>query len=122
MPLPGCWPECHLTRGGALLRCISRCWLRVLGRWVGFEKPGFSGECYVLEKGLYAEPDDWGALSFRMASIQPVFYVSENCSKTERLDFVFILLTLSVLCSAGLDGGTNQEQGTRCDFTVDCVI
>lgn len=47
----------------------------MLGRWVGFEKPGFSGECYVLEKGLYADPDDWGALNFKMSSIQPVFYV-----------------------------------------------
>ncbi|XP_060938951.1 titin homolog [Limanda limanda] len=43
------------------------------GVWVAFEKPGFSGELYVLEKGLYACPDDWGAQNFKISSIQPVF-------------------------------------------------
>lgn len=61
---------------GRISCCISGylC-LRVLGRWVGFEKPGFSGESYILEKGLYADPEDWGALNYKMSSIQPVFYV-----------------------------------------------
>uniref|UniRef100_A0A3B3ZS30 Beta/gamma crystallin 'Greek key' domain-containing protein n=1 Tax=Periophthalmus magnuspinnatus TaxID=409849 RepID=A0A3B3ZS30_9GOBI len=45
------------------------------GVWVAFEKPGFCGELYVLEKGLYASPEDWGALNFRISSIQPVFYI-----------------------------------------------
>ncbi|XP_070835547.1 beta/gamma crystallin domain-containing protein 1 [Chaetodon trifascialis] len=44
------------------------------GVWVGFEKPGFSGELYVLEKGLYASPEDWGALNFKISSIQPIFH------------------------------------------------
>ncbi|XP_051252202.1 uncharacterized protein crybg1a isoform X1 [Dicentrarchus labrax] len=44
------------------------------GVWVGFEKPGFSGELYILEKGLYASPEDWGALNFKISSIQPVFH------------------------------------------------
>ncbi|KAM3594732.1 uncharacterized protein V6R79_013111 [Siganus canaliculatus] len=43
------------------------------GVWVGFEKPGFSGELYILEKGLYASPEDWGALNYKISSIQPVF-------------------------------------------------
>ncbi|KAK2825887.1 hypothetical protein Q5P01_020101 [Channa striata] len=30
------------------------------GVWVAFEQPGFSGQLYVLEKGLYASPEDWG--------------------------------------------------------------
>ncbi|KAF0044804.1 hypothetical protein F2P81_003962 [Scophthalmus maximus] len=45
------------------------------GVWVAFEKPGFSGELYVLEKGLYANPEDWGAQNFKISSIQPVFHV-----------------------------------------------
>ncbi|XP_055086953.1 uncharacterized protein crybg1a isoform X2 [Periophthalmus magnuspinnatus] len=53
------------------------------GVWVAFEKPGFCGELYVLEKGLYASPEDWGALNFRISSIQPVFYDSMN--KTSKL-------------------------------------
>ncbi|TNN62029.1 Absent in melanoma 1 protein [Liparis tanakae] len=44
------------------------------GVWVGFEKPGFSGELYVLERGLYADPQDWGAPNFKISSIQPVFH------------------------------------------------
>ncbi|XP_018550610.1 LOW QUALITY PROTEIN: beta/gamma crystallin domain-containing protein 1 [Lates calcarifer] len=44
------------------------------GVWVAFENPGFSGEVYVLEKGLYANPEDWGAQNFKISSIQPVFH------------------------------------------------
>uniref|UniRef100_A0A3B4VC31 Crystallin beta-gamma domain containing 1a n=1 Tax=Seriola dumerili TaxID=41447 RepID=A0A3B4VC31_SERDU len=44
------------------------------GVWVGFEKPGFNGELYVLEKGLYTSPEDWGAQNFKISSIQPVFH------------------------------------------------
>ncbi|XP_078132947.1 uncharacterized protein crybg1a isoform X1 [Sander vitreus] len=44
------------------------------GVWVAFEKPGFSGELYVLERGLYASPEDWGAQNFKISSIQPVFH------------------------------------------------
>ncbi|XP_042356279.1 beta/gamma crystallin domain-containing protein 1 isoform X2 [Plectropomus leopardus] len=44
------------------------------GVWVAFEKPGFSGELYVLERGLYASPEDWGAQNYMMSSILPVFH------------------------------------------------
>ncbi|XP_055361484.1 uncharacterized protein crybg1a isoform X2 [Betta splendens] len=46
------------------------------GVWVAFEQPGFSGELYVLEKGLYASPEDWGAQTCKISSIQPVFHDS----------------------------------------------
>lgn len=52
-----------------LLRLLCFC------RWVAFEKPGFSGEPYILEKGLYASPEDWGASSHKMSSIQPILHV-----------------------------------------------
>nr|XP_023682334.1 beta/gamma crystallin domain-containing protein 1-like [Paramormyrops kingsleyae]XP_023682335.1 beta/gamma crystallin domain-containing protein 1-like [Paramormyrops kingsleyae] len=42
------------------------------GVWVAFEEPGFSGDMYVLEKGLYGNPEDWGAQSTQILSIQPV--------------------------------------------------
>uniref|UniRef100_M4AW82 Crystallin beta-gamma domain containing 1a n=1 Tax=Xiphophorus maculatus TaxID=8083 RepID=M4AW82_XIPMA len=45
------------------------------GVWVAFEEPGFSGELYVLEKGMYSNPEDWGAQNFRISSIQPIFHV-----------------------------------------------
>ncbi|XP_033982158.1 microtubule-associated protein futsch isoform X1 [Trematomus bernacchii] len=44
------------------------------GVWVCFEQPGFSGELYVLERGLYAGPEDWGAQNPKISSIQPVFH------------------------------------------------
>ncbi|KAM9707716.1 uncharacterized protein crybg1a [Menidia menidia] len=44
------------------------------GVWVAFEQPGFSGELYVLEKGIYATPEDWGAHNSKILSIQPVFH------------------------------------------------
>ncbi|XP_034755553.1 beta/gamma crystallin domain-containing protein 1-like isoform X2 [Etheostoma cragini] len=42
------------------------------GVWVVFEEPGFCGECYILEKGLYGSPEDWGALQPRVGSAMPV--------------------------------------------------
>uniref|UniRef100_A0A3Q2P3K8 Beta/gamma crystallin 'Greek key' domain-containing protein n=1 Tax=Fundulus heteroclitus TaxID=8078 RepID=A0A3Q2P3K8_FUNHE len=45
------------------------------GVWVAFAEPGFCGELYVLEKGLYSNPEDWGAKNFRISSIQPIFHL-----------------------------------------------
>ncbi|XP_037096679.1 titin isoform X3 [Syngnathus acus] len=43
------------------------------GVWVAFENSAFSGELYILERGLYLCPEDWGAQNFKISSIQPVF-------------------------------------------------
>ncbi|CAB1330724.1 unnamed protein product, partial [Coregonus sp. 'balchen'] len=43
------------------------------GVWVAFENPGFSGELYILEKGLYGSPEDWGGQNLQISSLQPVF-------------------------------------------------
>ncbi|KAL6478267.1 hypothetical protein MHYP_G00141020 [Metynnis hypsauchen] len=43
------------------------------GVWVAFENAAFSGELYVLEKGLYGSPEDWGAQNHKISSLQPVF-------------------------------------------------
>ncbi|KAM6915031.1 uncharacterized protein FYW49_009916 [Xenentodon cancila] len=52
------------------------------GVWVMFEEPGFCGESYVLERGLYGSPEDWGALRHRAGSIMPVLVDDfENSSK-----------------------------------------
>ncbi|XP_026066031.1 beta/gamma crystallin domain-containing protein 1-like [Carassius auratus] len=42
------------------------------GVWVVFEDPWFSGQQYVLEKGLYGSPEDWGAAHSRISSVIPV--------------------------------------------------
>lgn len=44
-------------------------------RWVAYQKVGFSGEQYVLEKGVYRNCDDWGAGNSALASLQPVLQV-----------------------------------------------
>ncbi|XP_059366425.1 beta/gamma crystallin domain-containing protein 1-like [Carassius carassius] len=46
------------------------------GVWVVFEGPGFSGQQYVLEKGLYGSPEDWGSSHSRVCSAIPV--IPEN--------------------------------------------
>ncbi|TKS75560.1 Beta/gamma crystallin domain-containing protein 1 [Collichthys lucidus] len=52
------------------------------GVWVVFEEPGFCGEPYILEKGLYGNPEDWGALQHRVASAMPVvLFDFENADK-----------------------------------------
>ncbi|KAM4600991.1 uncharacterized protein ACJ7VT_020852 isoform 2-T2 [Polymixia lowei] len=52
------------------------------GVWVAFEEPGFSGELYVMEKGLYGGPEDWGSLRPRIASVMPVVLDAfENSAK-----------------------------------------
>ncbi|XP_060946966.1 beta/gamma crystallin domain-containing protein 1-like isoform X2 [Limanda limanda] len=52
------------------------------GVWVVFEEPGFCGESYILEKGLYGSPEDWGGLQPRVASAMPVILDDfENTAK-----------------------------------------
>ncbi|XP_022045074.2 beta/gamma crystallin domain-containing protein 1-like [Acanthochromis polyacanthus] len=52
------------------------------GVWVVFELPGFCGEAYVLEKGLYGSPEDWGALQDRIGSTMNVMLEDfENTAK-----------------------------------------
>uniref|UniRef100_A0A3Q2Q011 Absent in melanoma 1 protein n=1 Tax=Fundulus heteroclitus TaxID=8078 RepID=A0A3Q2Q011_FUNHE len=47
----------------------------ISGVWVVFEEPDFCGEPYVLEKGLYGSPEDWGALKPKVGSTMPVVLV-----------------------------------------------
>ncbi|KAM6174099.1 beta/gamma crystallin domain-containing protein 2 [Erethizon dorsatum] len=48
------------------------------GVWVAYEQVGFSGQQYVLEKGVYRNCDDWGAGNSALASLQPVLQVGEH--------------------------------------------
>ncbi|KAM5256520.1 beta/gamma crystallin domain-containing protein 1 [Ctenodactylus gundi] len=42
------------------------------GVWVAYENPDFTGEQYILDKGLYASCEDWGGKNCRISSVQPV--------------------------------------------------
>lgn len=42
---------------------------------MAYQEVGFSGEQYVLEKGVYRNCDDWGSGSSALGSLQPVLQV-----------------------------------------------
>ncbi|TNM95962.1 hypothetical protein fugu_017045 [Takifugu bimaculatus] len=66
----------------------------ISGVWVAFENPGFSGEPYILEKGLYANPEDWGSLNFKISSIQPILHVRKLLELYSEPNFQGKLLAL----------------------------
>lgn len=47
-------------------------------RWVGFERPGFAGEQFVLEKGEYPRWSTWTNCqnSYSLSSFRPLRVVS----------------------------------------------
>jgi hypothetical protein len=49
---------------------------------VVFEEPDFCGEAYVLEKGLYGSPEDWGAMQPLVASVMPIVLVNQTSHKS----------------------------------------
>uniref|UniRef100_A0A672NN56 Beta/gamma crystallin 'Greek key' domain-containing protein n=1 Tax=Sinocyclocheilus grahami TaxID=75366 RepID=A0A672NN56_SINGR len=59
------------TRYGPQTRSIEV----LAGVWVAFEGPGLLGQQYVLEKGLYGSPEDWGSSHSRICSAVPVILV-----------------------------------------------
>ncbi|XP_018409022.1 PREDICTED: absent in melanoma 1 protein [Nanorana parkeri] len=42
------------------------------GVWVAYECPDFTGEQYILEKGMYSNFSDWGAKNAKISSVQPI--------------------------------------------------
>ncbi|KAM4045392.1 uncharacterized protein ACNLHF_009220 [Anomaloglossus baeobatrachus] len=54
----------------------NTCSVQVLnGVWVAYENVDFSGEQYILEKGIYGNYQDWGAKDSHISSVQPVLQV-----------------------------------------------
>ncbi|XP_017202053.3 beta/gamma crystallin domain-containing protein 2 isoform X1 [Oryctolagus cuniculus] len=68
------WPDVELVQHGPRTQAIHV----LSGVWVAYEAVGFSGEQYVLEKGVYRNCDDWGAGNSALASLQPVLQVGEH--------------------------------------------
>ncbi|KAA0720859.1 Beta/gamma crystallin domain-containing protein 1 [Triplophysa tibetana] len=50
------------------------------GAWIVFDEPGFCGRHYVLEKGLYSSPEDWGSSNSRILSVIPIMLDNQNSS------------------------------------------
>ncbi|XP_065591455.1 beta/gamma crystallin domain-containing protein 1 [Cyrtonyx montezumae] len=42
------------------------------GVWVAYENPEFTGEQYILDKGLYPSIEAWGAKNCKISSVQPI--------------------------------------------------
>ncbi|XP_053316276.1 beta/gamma crystallin domain-containing protein 1 [Spea bombifrons] len=42
------------------------------GVWVAYETPDFTGEQYILEKGVFRNSSDWGAKNCKISSVQPI--------------------------------------------------
>ncbi|XP_070589394.1 beta/gamma crystallin domain-containing protein 1 isoform X2 [Erythrolamprus reginae] len=43
------------------------------GVWVAYENPDFTGEQYILDKGMYPSFEAWGAKNNKISSVQPIF-------------------------------------------------
>uniref|UniRef100_A0A8C6VFA0 Crystallin beta-gamma domain containing 1 n=1 Tax=Naja naja TaxID=35670 RepID=A0A8C6VFA0_NAJNA len=47
----------------------------ISGVWVAYENPDFTGEQYILDKGMYPSYEAWGAKNNKISSIQPILLV-----------------------------------------------
>ena len=72
---------------GVVTRLLPLCLPR---SWVLFEEPDFCGEAYIVERGLYGCPEDWGALLPKVASAMPVVLV-RAVTHTKLPNFVVLL-------------------------------
>ncbi|XP_075578289.1 LOW QUALITY PROTEIN: beta/gamma crystallin domain-containing protein 2 [Pelecanus crispus] len=79
-------PDVQLASYGTVTQSIHV----LSGVWVAYEGTNFSGEQYILEKGVYRSCEDWGATDCRIASAQPILQVGEH-----NLHFVSKILLFS---------------------------
>ncbi|XP_059686926.1 beta/gamma crystallin domain-containing protein 2 [Gavia stellata] len=79
-------PDTQLAGYGTVTQSIHV----LSGVWVAYEGTNFSGEQYILEKGVYRNCEDWGAMDCRIASVQPILQVGEH-----NLHFVSKILLFS---------------------------
>ncbi|KAI1231126.1 hypothetical protein IHE44_0008059 [Lamprotornis superbus] len=64
-------PDTQLAGYGSVTQSIHV----LSGVWVAYEGPNYSGEQYILEKGVYRNCEDWGATDCHIASAQPILQV-----------------------------------------------
>ncbi|KAM8997224.1 beta/gamma crystallin domain-containing protein 2 isoform 3-T3 [Ara ararauna] len=67
-------PDTQLAGYGTVTQSIHV----LSGVWVAYEGTNFSGEQYILEKGVYRSCEDWGATDCHIASVQPILQVGEH--------------------------------------------
>ncbi|XP_030076107.1 beta/gamma crystallin domain-containing protein 2 [Microcaecilia unicolor] len=64
-------PDVELANYGTATKSIHV----LSGVWVAYSDVNFSGEQYILEKGMYRSCQDWGSSNCRISSLQPVLQV-----------------------------------------------
>uniref|UniRef100_A0A3Q1D297 Beta/gamma crystallin 'Greek key' domain-containing protein n=1 Tax=Amphiprion ocellaris TaxID=80972 RepID=A0A3Q1D297_AMPOC len=52
------------------------------GAWIAYSHVDFSGNQYILEKGVYNNCADWGSVDSRICSVQPILLAPNDSSKT----------------------------------------
>ncbi|XP_041319107.1 beta/gamma crystallin domain-containing protein 2 [Pyrgilauda ruficollis] len=67
-------PDTRLAGYGSVTQSIHV----LSGVWVAYEGPNYSGEQYILEKGVYRNCEDWGATDCHISSAQPILQVREH--------------------------------------------
>ncbi|XP_060703456.1 beta/gamma crystallin domain-containing protein 1-like [Hemiscyllium ocellatum] len=48
------------------------------GVWVAYEGVNYSGAQYIVEKGIYRNPQDWGAQNCKISSLHPILLVEPS--------------------------------------------
>uniref|UniRef100_A0A8B9B9Z1 Crystallin beta-gamma domain containing 2 n=1 Tax=Anser brachyrhynchus TaxID=132585 RepID=A0A8B9B9Z1_9AVES len=102
-------PDTQLAGYGTVTQSIHV----LSGVWVAYEGPNFSGEQYILEKGVYRNCEDWGAADCCIASAQPILQVGEH-----NLHFVSKILLFSEPDFLGEHLAFEDEQGALPDGFV----
>ncbi|XP_051892679.1 beta/gamma crystallin domain-containing protein 2-like [Pristis pectinata] len=67
-------PDLEETNSGDLIQYINV----LSGTWVAYEGANYSGAQYILEKGVYRNPQDWGAQSCKISSLHPILLVEPS--------------------------------------------
>ncbi|XP_067867156.1 beta/gamma crystallin domain-containing protein 2-like [Heterodontus francisci] len=67
-------PDLEQTDSGDAIKSM-----KVLnGVWVAYEGVNYSGAQYILEKGIYRSPQDWGAENCKISSLHPILLVEPD--------------------------------------------
>uniref|UniRef100_A0A8D0DJN0 Crystallin beta-gamma domain containing 2 n=1 Tax=Salvator merianae TaxID=96440 RepID=A0A8D0DJN0_SALMN len=67
-------PDVELANYGTTTQSIHV----LSGVWLAYEGKNFTGEQYILEKGVYRNCEDWGANDCQISSLQPIVQVGEH--------------------------------------------
>ncbi|XP_060114181.1 beta/gamma crystallin domain-containing protein 2 [Heteronotia binoei] len=83
------------------------------GVWVAYEDKNFSGDQYILEKGMYRSCEDWGAASCKISSVQPILQVGEHS-----LQYISVIQLFSGPEFSGAQMSFNEDQHSLPDLFI----